>query len=66
MNSELQRVKQQRNELLIALNKIANWELPETGKFWDEDPERPMTYEACYGSNGCRDYFKSLANSPSE
>jgi hypothetical protein len=40
---------------------VAEWELPQTGKFWDEDQTRPMSYEGCYGSNGSRDYFMTLA-----
>lgn len=49
------------DRLRKALTKIANWELPETGKFWDEKEKRPMSYEAAYGSNGVRDYMKALA-----
>ena len=46
---------------LAALNKIQNWEMPETGRFWDNDPTRPMSYAACYGSNGERDFIRSIA-----
>lgn len=48
-------------DLKDALTKIANWELPETGKFWDKEETRPMSYEAAYGSNGVRDYIRSVA-----
>jgi len=45
-----------------ALKVIANWELPPTGQYWDDDKTQPMSYGACYGSNGERDYMKALAN----
>ncbi|MDM0024122.1 hypothetical protein [Variovorax saccharolyticus] len=45
-----------------ALTIIANWALPETGKFWDEEKTRPTSYETEYGSNGARDYMRSLAS----
>jgi len=48
-------------KLLEALHKIANWELPESGSFWDNDKKDPMSYEAAFGSNGVRDYIKSVA-----
>lgn len=44
-----------------ALTIIANWSLPPTGKFWDEEKTRPTSYEAEYGSNGAREYMKTLA-----
>lgn len=30
--------------LRTALSKIASWELPETGEFWDEGKTRPVSY----------------------
>jgi hypothetical protein len=48
-------------DMYEALKKIANWELPPTGKFWDEEKTRPTSYETEYGSNGARDYIKSIA-----
>ena len=44
-----------------TLLKIANWELPVTGKFWDDNKSQPVSYEAAHGSNGARDYIKALA-----
>jgi len=46
-----------------ALEKIEKWfgDFPETGKFWDDEKTRPMSYSACYGSNGERDYMRSVA-----
>jgi len=47
-----------------ALERIERWngEFPDTGRYWDE-PEnaRPMSYIACYGSNGERDYMRAVA-----
>ena len=46
-----------------TLKRIAKWhgEFPETGKYWDEEKTEPMSYGACYGSNGERDYMRRLA-----
>lgn len=44
-----------------ALEKIANWELPDTGEFWDGDTSRPITYEAKYGSSGVQQYIRTIA-----
>jgi hypothetical protein len=48
---------------VTALRRIEKWfgEFPETGKFWDDAEERPMSYGACYGSNGERDYMRGIA-----
>jgi hypothetical protein len=43
-------------QLMVALQKIANWGLPPSGKYWDLLETDPMSYEAAYGSNGVRDY----------
>lgn len=48
-------------QLEQALKIIAEWRLPETGKFWDEEKTRPMSYESEYGSNGAREYMKAIA-----
>jgi hypothetical protein len=53
---------QTEQNLRDALEKIMNWELPPTGKFWDREQTEPMSYEACWGSNGVRDYMKQLAH----
>lgn len=44
-----------------SLNKIAKWELPVTGLFWDKEEKQPMSYDAAFGSNGVRDYIKGVA-----
>jgi len=50
-----------------ALEKIERWhgEFPETGEFWlndDKTPsERPISYGSAYGSNGERDFMRSVA-----
>jgi hypothetical protein len=53
--------------LTEALRSIEAWKFPPTGKFWpntdgsNTDSERTMSYGACYGSNGERDYMRSIA-----
>lgn len=49
-------------ELREALAKVVEWKMPETGEFWDDEKTRPMSYGAAYGSNGERDYIRSLAS----
>lgn len=55
-----------------ALMRIERWfgEFPETGKFWRGDEgaitDRPMSYGAAYGSNGERDYMRSIARAALE
>lgn len=48
-------------KLREALEIIEAWKLPETGKFWNGDPKRPMSYRACFGTNGERDFMRSIA-----
>lgn len=47
--------------LRAALERIAKWfgEFPDTGRTWDDGS--PMSYAACYGSNGERDYMRQIA-----
>lgn len=42
-----------------ALKRIAAWEMPGSGQAWPNGQD--MSYEAAYGSNGCRDFVKQLA-----
>lgn len=48
-------------KLEAALRKIERWvgEFPETGQYWESGA--PMSYGACYGSNGERDYMRGIA-----
>jgi len=54
------------NEVLKrTLSRIDEWEIPkESGRFWDE-PEntQPMSYASAFGSNGEREYIRSMARS---
>ena len=52
---------QEIEQLRAALSRIARWhgEFPATGKFYDNN--RPISYEAAYGSNGQRDYMRQVA-----
>lgn len=45
-----------------ALKIVQQWQLPSTGQFWDDDKTKPMSYAACYGSNGERDFMRNVAN----
>lgn len=44
-----------------ALTRIAKWfgEFPPTGRSWEDGS--PMSYSACWGSNGERDYMRNVA-----
>lgn len=50
-----------------ALAKIEKWhgEFPPTGRAWDDSkpltPDNEMSYGACNGSNGERDYMRAVA-----
>lgn len=58
---------EQRERLLAALAKIEKWfgEFPPTGRTWENSngtpSDRPMSYAACYGSNGERDFMRGIA-----
>lgn len=49
------------DRLRNALSKIASWELPETGKYWQDDKRYPVSYEAEHGSVGAQRYIQNLA-----
>ena len=52
------------SRLRTALERIERWygEFPATGRFWDDPVNAsPMSYSACYGSNGERDFMRSVA-----
>lgn len=46
-----------------AIERIARWvgEFPDTGRRWKGG--EPMSYGACYGSHGERDYMRNIARS---
>lgn len=50
---------------LVVLQDIADWKMPETGKFWPDsegrDTSTKMSYAACYGSSGERAYIRGKA-----
>lgn len=56
----LQKLREDHDFLLQAMKKIAAWDLPATGKTWESG--EPMSYESCYGSNGARDYIRTIAS----
>lgn len=49
--------------MYAALLRIHTWfgMFPETGQFWDTEQKQPMSYAACYGSNGERDFMREVA-----
>lgn len=48
-------------ELEKALKRIETWrgEFPDTGRQWDDGS--PMSFGACFGSNGERDFMRQIA-----
>lgn len=60
---EIDRLRADTKGLVDALEKIERWhgEFPDTGKFWDDETGRPMSYAACFGSNGERDFMREIA-----
>lgn len=59
---KIQELEYENERLREALRIVQQWQLPPTGKFWDKEETQPMSYGACYGSNGERDYMKAIAN----
>lgn len=59
---KLQEAQQRAERYEKALKFILKWEFPPTGQFWDVDKLQPMSYAACYGSNGERDFMRNIAN----
>jgi hypothetical protein len=55
------RPTRQFDRMKAALERIAAWEMPETGLYFDEARTRPQSWESAYGSNGCRDVIKDIA-----
>lgn len=59
---EIAELKTKCDRYETALKIVQQWQLPATGKFWDLLQQEPMSYGACYGSNGERDYMRNIAN----
>lgn len=49
------------DKLRTALETIAEWRLPATGKFWDDAKTRPTSYETEHGSQGSQAYMRRVA-----
>lgn len=47
--------------LRAALQIIAEWKLPETGLFWDDEKTRPVSYQTEHGSDGVQRYMRGIA-----
>ncbi len=54
---------EQRDAMRKALERISKWhgEFPPTGRFWDTSTKDEMSYGAVFGSNGERDYMRTVA-----
>lgn len=61
LKAENEQLKEQVKELLTTLEKIKMWEMPESRIYLDKEKTKQLSYGAAYGSNGERDYIKSLA-----
>lgn len=48
-------------KVIETLTIIASWKLPETGRFWDRECTKPISFEAACGEYGARDYMRELA-----
>lgn len=61
INARIAELERQQTVLVKALSKIEKWfgEFPPTGKTWATGEE--MSYSAAYGSNGERDFMRSVA-----
>lgn len=56
-----QRLVADLREARVALRKIEAWQMPPSGRFWESDPSRQMTYAGAFGSNGERDVIRQIA-----
>jgi hypothetical protein len=64
VQAALEAEREARKQAEEALRKIADWELPSTGETWPSGG--PVSYEANFGSNGVRDYIRSVARAALE
>lgn len=55
-------LKLKSDALETSMHMIANWHLPSTEQFWENDKNRPISYEAAFGSQGVQAYIKTVAN----
>lgn len=63
-SSDSSALREENARLRAALERIEKWagEFPPSGRYWDEPTKtRPMSYGAAFGSNGERDYMRSVA-----
>jgi hypothetical protein len=61
LRDEVARLKMREDDAQYALQRIERWEgeFPATGRVWDDGT--PMSYFACFGSNGERDFMREIA-----
>ena len=58
---EIRKMDKELQILRGALKIINEWKFPHTRRYWDEEKTRPMSYGAAFGSNGERDYMRTIA-----
>lgn len=61
IRADNKRLEGEVERLREALEIVSQWRLPKTGQVWPSGGE--VSYGACYGSNGERDYMKGIAKS---
>lgn len=59
IQAEMNRLYAEVRRFKVVLERIAEWKMPATGKKWPSG--EPMSFGACYGSNGERDFIRQLA-----
>lgn len=61
LEAERDELRNLADQLAAALSRIKQWhgEFPSTGRTWDDGT--PMSYGACWGSNGERDFMRQIA-----
>jgi hypothetical protein len=60
LSAKVKRLEGENKRLREALETVSMWMLPRTGQHWPSGGE--MSYGACHGSNGERDYMRRIAD----
>ena len=62
VSSAILRLREEIKHKDEALRKIAEWELPESGVFWDKEEKSPMPYRVAFGIVSEVEYMRNIAN----
>ena len=57
--AEMDKLRARLEVAVGALEAVNGWKMPETGRHWDDG--EIMSYGACFGSNGERDFIRNLS-----